>query len=72
MSKGFGSQDNKPREKSEGQKKRERESNKYDEISNSGGQEYNVYVRQFGSDDTSWLPCGSIAVPRGAQVTGEN
>jgi len=25
-------------------------------------------VRQFGSEDDSWLPVGSIAVPRGAQV----
>jgi hypothetical protein len=45
------------------------QSSKYDEIASSGGQQYNVYVRQFGSDDTSWLPCGSIAVPRGAQVS---
>ena len=28
-----------------------------------------MYVRQFGSDDKSWLPCGSIAVPRNAQVS---
>lgn len=28
-----------------------------------------MYVRQFGSDDKSWLPCGAIAVPRGAQVS---
>lgn len=27
-----------------------------------------IFVRQFGSDDKSWLPCGSIAVPRNAQV----
>lgn len=26
-------------------------------------------MRQFGSDDQSWLPCGSIAVPRNAQVS---
>jgi hypothetical protein len=26
-------------------------------------------VRQFGSDDQSWLPVGSVAVPRGAQVS---
>lgn len=26
-------------------------------------------MRQFGSDDESWFPCGSIAVPRGAQVS---
>jgi len=28
-----------------------------------------VYVRQFGGEDSSWLPCGAVAVPRGAQVT---
>jgi Family of unknown function (DUF6523) len=28
-----------------------------------------IFVRQFGSDDKSWLPCGSIAVPRAAQVS---
>ena len=49
--------------------KREQESSKYDEIAASGGQEYLIYVRQFGSDDKSWLPCGSIAVPRNAQVS---
>ena len=71
MAKGFGSSDSKPvpRAKSEGQQKREGESSKYDEISNTGGQEYSIFVRQFGSDDDSWLPCGAIAVPRGAQVT---
>ena len=26
-------------------------------------------MRQFGSDDQSWLPCGAVAVPRGAQVS---
>merc|ERR1712154_559135 len=40
-----------------------------DNISSSGGQEYRVFVRKFGSADDSWLPCGSIAVPRGAQVS---
>jgi len=70
MAKGFGAEDSKPqpRKKSDGQVKRETESSKYDEISSSGGQEYSVYVRQFGSEDDTWLPCGSIAVPRGAQV----
>lgn len=67
-SKGFGSTPAK-REKSEGQIKRESERTKYDEISSQGGQEYNIFVRQFGSDDQSWLPCGAIAVPRGAQVS---
>lgn len=28
-----------------------------------------IFVRQFGSDDQSWLPCGSVAVPRAAQVS---
>jgi len=67
--KGFG--DNPAqREKSEGQKKREAERSRYDEIADkAGGQEYSIYVRQFGSDDTSWFPCGAIAVPRGAQVS---
>jgi len=70
MSKGFG-ESKKPikREKSAGQLKRDEQSSKYDEIANTGGQQYNIYVRQFGSDDSTWLPTGSIAVPRGAQVT---
>jgi hypothetical protein len=42
--------------------------NKYDDIASAGGQEYSVFVRQFGGEDESWLPCGSIAVPRGSQV----
>lgn len=42
--------------------------NKYDDIAAAGGQEYSIFVRQFGGEDESWLPCGSIAVPRGAQV----
>jgi hypothetical protein len=43
--------------------------NKYDDIAASGGQEYSIFVRQFGGEDESWLPCGSIAVPRGSQVS---
>uniref|UniRef100_A0A7S1BFG1 Uncharacterized protein n=1 Tax=Corethron hystrix TaxID=216773 RepID=A0A7S1BFG1_9STRA len=57
------------RQKSAGQIKREEEGSRYDEISSGGGQEYNIFVRKFGGDDTSWFPCGSIAVPRGAQVS---
>jgi len=71
MAKGFGSNDSEElkREKSQGQQERERASSKYDEIANSGGQEYSIFVRQFGSADDSWLPCGSIAVARGDQVS---
>lgn len=69
MAKGFGSKPEEPRAKSEGQIKRDQEASKYDEISAGGGQEYSIFVRQFGSDDQSWFPCGSIAVPRGAQVS---
>ena len=43
--------------------------NKYDEIAAKGGQEYSIFVRQFGGEDKSWLPCGSVAVPRSAQVS---
>ena len=68
MAKGFGAEPPQEKPKSEGQVKREGESSKYDEISDSGGQEYSVFIRQFGSDDESWMPCGAIAVPRGAQV----
>lgn len=66
--KGFGEAPKK-KNKSEGQIDREKKANKYDEISATGGQEYNVFVRQFGSDDQSWLPCGAIAVPRQGQVS---
>lgn len=70
MTKGFGKvEKNVPQPKSEGAKKRETEASKYDEISSTGGQEYSVFVRQFGSDDQSWFPCGAIAVPRGGQVS---
>mmetsp|Transcript_15412 Transcript_15412/g.20076 ORF Transcript_15412/g.20076 Transcript_15412/m.20076 type:complete len:182 (-) Transcript_15412:139-684(-) len=70
MAKGFGKEEKKvERVKSEGQIDRETKANKYDEISESGGQEYNIFVRQFGSEDTNWMPCGAIAVPRGAQVS---
>ncbi len=69
MAKGFGEKKVVKREISEGQRKREAESSKYDDIASSGGQQYNIFVRQFGSDDSSWLPTGSIAVPRGAQVS---
>ena len=68
MAKGFGNVDEK-KEKSAGQKEREQASKRYDEISQSGGQEYSIFVRQFGSADDSWLPCGSIAVARGDQVS---
>ena len=67
--KGFGKEPEAPREKSEGQADREEKASKYDEIAATGGQEYRIFVRQFGSDDKSWLPVGSIAVPRGAQVS---
>lgn len=67
--KGFGAPPPEPRQKSEGQVDREQKASKYDEIAATGGQEYRVFVRQFGSDDKSWLPTGSIAVPRGAQVS---
>lgn len=70
MAKGFGADKTpEPRQKSEGQNRREGEANRYDDIAAGGGQEYSVFVRQFGSDDESWFPCGSIAVPRGAQVS---
>ena len=69
MSNGFGPAKEAPREISDGQKKRNEQSSKYDDIANEGGQQYNIFVRQFGSDDDSWFPCGSIAVPRGAQVS---
>mmetsp|Transcript_34244 Transcript_34244/g.63330 ORF Transcript_34244/g.63330 Transcript_34244/m.63330 type:complete len:188 (-) Transcript_34244:296-859(-) len=69
MAKGFGPGKPEPRSKSEGQVKREEESSRYDDIAAGGGQEYSIFVRQFGSDDKSWFPCGSIAVPRGAQVS---
>jgi len=68
--KGFGTKEEPPsREKSDAEKKRDAESSRYDDISTKGGQEYNIFVRKFGGDDTSWFPCGSIAVPRGAQVS---
>ncbi|KAL9191065.1 hypothetical protein ACHAXT_000771 [Thalassiosira profunda] len=67
--KGFGKEPEAPREKSAGQADREEKASKYDEIAATGGQEYRIFVRQFGSDDKSWLPVGSIAVPRGAQVS---
>lgn len=67
--KGFGTPPPEPRQKSEGQVDREQKASKYDEIAATGGQEYRVFVRQFGSDDKSWLPTGSIAVPRGSQVS---
>lgn len=67
--KGFGTPAPEPRQKSEGQIDREQKASKYDEIAATGGQEYRIFVRQFGSDDKSWLPTGSIAVPRGAQVS---
>ena len=66
--KGFGEKPKKP-VKTEAAVKREQESSQYDKISSQGGQEYRVFVRQFGSDDESWLPCGAVAVPRGAQVS---
>jgi hypothetical protein len=70
MSKGF-DKNSKPvkREKSAGQIEREKMGNQYDKIAASGGQVYSVFVRQFGGEDKSWLPCGSIAVPRNAQVS---
>jgi len=68
-SKGFDAEKSKPRPKSEGEAKRQKASSKYDEIASQGGQEYRILVRKFGSADDTWLPCGAIAVPRGAQVS---
>ena len=73
--KGFGTdkpeetlkQETKP--KTAGAQKRDDFSKKYDDIAAMGGQEYRIFVRQFGSTDASWLPCGLIAVPRGSQVS---
>lgn len=69
--KGFGSTPSggQKKQKSEKQVEREEAASRYDDIAGAGGQEYNVFVRQFGSDDSSWLPCGSIAVPRSEQVS---
>jgi Family of unknown function (DUF6523) len=69
-SKGFGDPEERVPKKvaTPGAQKRAEGSQKYDEIASKGGQEYRIFVRQFGSNDQSWLPCGLIAVPRGAQV----
>merc|ERR1712232_1499342 len=69
MGKGFGRDSPPKKEASEGKKLRDEKAKAYDEIAAAGGQEYSIFVRQFGSDDESWLPCGSIAVPRGAKVS---
>jgi hypothetical protein len=70
---GFGAKESKDKPKkpaqSEGAVKRTQERSKYDELAGSGGNEYTIFVRQFGSDDKGWLPCGAIAVPRDAQVS---
>lgn len=70
MAKGFDA-NSKPTKKvkSAGQVQREEAGKKYDTIAAAGGQEYCIFVRQFGGDDESWLPCGSIAVPRDVQVS---
>lgn len=70
-SKGFGDPEERVQKKvvSPGAQKRAEGSQKYDDIASKGGQEYRIFVRQFGSNDQSWLPCGLIAVPRGAQVS---
>lgn len=70
MAKGFDNTSKpEPRQKSSGQVEREKMSSQYDDIAAQGGQEYSIFVRQFGGEDESWLPCGSIAVPRSAQVS---
>jgi len=70
MAKGFGKEEKQVKKApSKGQQERDRASSKYDEIAKAGGQEYAIFVRQFGSADDSWLPCGSIAVQRGDQVS---
>jgi len=67
---GFSKPTNEPlKEKSEGQLQRESRANKYEELASTGGQAYNIFVREFGEDEKSWYPCGSVAVPRGAQVS---
>eukprot|EP00547_Thalassionema_nitzschioides_P014416 CAMPEP_0194243178 /NCGR_PEP_ID=MMETSP0158-20130606/8471_1 /TAXON_ID=33649 /ORGANISM="Thalassionema nitzschioides, Strain L26-B" /LENGTH=186 /DNA_ID=CAMNT_0038978405 /DNA_START=11 /DNA_END=571 /DNA_ORIENTATION=- len=71
QAKGFAGEEEKPqkkKEKSDGAKVREQKAEDYDRIAAAGGQEYSIFVRQFGDEEGSWLPCGSIAVPRGAQV----
>ena len=65
---GFGKKVDK-RGKSSAQYKREGASDRYDDIAATGGQEYSIFVRQFGGEANSWLPCGSVAVQRGEQVS---
>jgi hypothetical protein len=69
MAGGFDKNKPAPKQKSSGQEEREKASSRYDDVAAEGGQEYSVFVRQFGGEDESWLPCGSIAVPRGEQVS---
>jgi hypothetical protein len=69
MSEGFDKNKPAPRQKSKAQEVREKASTRYDDVAAEGGQEYSVFVRQFGGEDESWLPSGSIAVPRGEQVS---
>merc|ERR1719506_41787 len=57
-----------PKEKTAGAIKREQERSTYDNLSNTGGQEYTIFVRLFGQDDEKWIPAGAVAVPRGEQV----
>lgn len=69
--KGFGKEQEEPPQKAPSAAALERQQAvaRYDNIAATGGQEYKIFIRQFGSDGDSWLPCGSIAVPRNAQVS---
>ena len=52
-----------------GAQERKKLADKYDDLTAAGGQEYRVFVRQFGETDAeAWFPCGAVVVPRGAQV----
>lgn len=67
--KGFGKEEVAKKIPSAASLERQKAVARYDDIAATGGQEYKIFIRQFGSDDDSWLPCGSIAVPRNAQVS---
>eukprot|EP00549_Striatella_unipunctata_P025540 CAMPEP_0118702962 /NCGR_PEP_ID=MMETSP0800-20121206/18239_1 /TAXON_ID=210618 ORGANISM="Striatella unipunctata, Strain CCMP2910" /NCGR_SAMPLE_ID=MMETSP0800 /ASSEMBLY_ACC=CAM_ASM_000638 /LENGTH=154 /DNA_ID=CAMNT_0006604335 /DNA_START=158 /DNA_END=622 /DNA_ORIENTATION=+ len=79
MAKGFDTPDSSSNKKQQQQQKKkaaspmeleqQAQANKYSKIASSGGQEYSIFVRLFGQEEEQWLPCGSVAVPRGKQVS---
>lgn len=72
--KGFGKEPTPPKNPSEGTKRRQAASERYDQMASAGMPEYTVWMRlreggTADGEEMPWLPVGAISVPRSSQVS---